>query len=403
MVNTGLNFFRHQVSKQKRRFMEKGYDLDLSYINDRIIAMGFPSTDMEKYYRNSYKDVKKFLDEFHDKKYKIYNLCCERKYDHSLFEGRVTEIDIKDHNAANFHFLWKFVLDAAEWLDEDPENIIAVHCKAGKGRTGLVISCFLIYYFKLNITTAISTFDSARTYNNAGVTIPSQLRYISYFDRMVKGENPYQITKNITNGNLFGALLFIETIEVYNTNLDNINSLYFILEHFSFNNKVKIEKKEKEVKKESESSYESSQSNNILEVSDTGALKMEDNEINHYPKDFIPLTSQLPEIYHFYTTKKKRLMYKKELLGNELIHVFKCGTEIRIAPCYDIKLTVKYNKKEFVTCWFHTGFIKFNELRLNKFELDSTGKFYKDIHHTKINKDFRVILKFRTFVETEQP
>jgi hypothetical protein len=36
---------RAMVSKKKKRFVDValGVDLDLSYINDRIIAMGFPS------------------------------------------------------------------------------------------------------------------------------------------------------------------------------------------------------------------------------------------------------------------------------------------------------------------------------------------------------------------------
>ena len=53
------------VSKKKRRFVDKQFNLDLSYIGDRIIAMGFPAENMEAMYRNSLEEVKKFLDDKH--------------------------------------------------------------------------------------------------------------------------------------------------------------------------------------------------------------------------------------------------------------------------------------------------------------------------------------------------
>ena len=40
--------------------------------------------------------------------------------------------------------LLKFVDDVREWLEKDSSNVIAVHCKGGKGRTGTMISTWLL-------------------------------------------------------------------------------------------------------------------------------------------------------------------------------------------------------------------------------------------------------------------
>lgn len=46
------NYIRNLVSKKRRRMLVAGYDLDMTYITDRILAMSFPAERMRAMYRN---------------------------------------------------------------------------------------------------------------------------------------------------------------------------------------------------------------------------------------------------------------------------------------------------------------------------------------------------------------
>lgn len=62
---------RGLVSKKKKRFTEDGFDLDLTYITPRIIAMGFPSSGMEGIYRNPLPEVQRFFSKRHANHHKV--------------------------------------------------------------------------------------------------------------------------------------------------------------------------------------------------------------------------------------------------------------------------------------------------------------------------------------------
>ena len=159
----------------KKRFMEDGFDLDLTYITNQIIAMGFPAEGLAGQYRNNMSDVQKLFNTKHKDHYKIYNLCSELSYDHKKFDNHVIRYGFNDHNPSPFNMIFDIVQDIHKWLDIDSLHVAAIHCKAGKGRTGFIISNYLLYN-KLCTTApqALDYFATKRTYDGAGVTIPSQ-------------------------------------------------------------------------------------------------------------------------------------------------------------------------------------------------------------------------------------
>ena len=65
------------------------------------------------------------------------------------------------------------------------DNIVIVNCNAGKGRTGTSIACFLMYSgLSENAEDAITYYGWQRFEHGRGVTQPSQLRYIRYFEKV---------------------------------------------------------------------------------------------------------------------------------------------------------------------------------------------------------------------------
>uniref|UniRef100_A0A2I2YIR8 Uncharacterized protein n=1 Tax=Gorilla gorilla gorilla TaxID=9595 RepID=A0A2I2YIR8_GORGO len=125
---------RRLVSENKRRYTRDGFDLDLTYITERIIAMSFPSSGRQSFYRNPIEEVVRFLDKKHRNHYRVYNLCSERAYDPKHFHNRVGRIMIDDHNVPTLHEMVAFTKEVNEWMAQDLENIVAIHCKGGKNR-----------------------------------------------------------------------------------------------------------------------------------------------------------------------------------------------------------------------------------------------------------------------------
>jgi len=151
--------------------------------------MGFPSEKGEAFYRNPMPEVYRFFETLHQNNYYIYNLCAEKEriYDPSKFHGRLKHFPFYDHNAPPINLIAECCIDIHAWLQEDEEHMVGIHCKAGKGRTGLIICCYLL--FDGTCTTseeALVYYGNKRCKDGKGVTIASQKRYIRYYERVLR-------------------------------------------------------------------------------------------------------------------------------------------------------------------------------------------------------------------------
>eukprot|EP01120_Amphizonella_sp_Union-15-10_P011593 TRINITY_DN4958_c0_g1_i1.p1 TRINITY_DN4958_c0_g1~~TRINITY_DN4958_c0_g1_i1.p1 ORF type:complete len:136 (+),score=4.91 TRINITY_DN4958_c0_g1_i1:60-467(+) len=127
-----LNFLRSQVSQDKKRFKDGHFDLDLTYIRPNIIAMGYPASGVEATYRNSLTSVAEMLNTKHPDSYLVFNLS-ERPYDSTLLNGKVLDIGFPDHHAPPISLIFKLMMLIHSWLTFKSDNVVVVHCLAGRG------------------------------------------------------------------------------------------------------------------------------------------------------------------------------------------------------------------------------------------------------------------------------
>eukprot|EP01023_Acetabularia_acetabulum_P050073 TRINITY_DN5384_c0_g1_i1.p1 TRINITY_DN5384_c0_g1~~TRINITY_DN5384_c0_g1_i1.p1 ORF type:complete len:553 (+),score=81.58 TRINITY_DN5384_c0_g1_i1:162-1820(+) len=239
VINKGPNFVRRIVSKGKRRFVQNGFDLDLAYVTDRIISTSFPATGTQALFRNSMNEFAAFMRMYHAENFRVYNLCSESKYHPSMLDSRVVRYPCDDMQPPSLEVLTQVVTDIQNFLEEDPEHIIAVHCKAGKGRTGVVV-CAALLQMQIckTVHEALDLFAHRRTKNGKGVTISSQRRYIHYYNQLLNKTSPTQQEASWKGSNI----LSLKLVNIVKMIQQNANSS-FSVEMFNRNIETKLQQR----------------------------------------------------------------------------------------------------------------------------------------------------------------
>lgn len=332
-----------------------GYDLDMSYITDRVLAMSFPAERMRAMYRNPLWQVKSVLDMRHLEHYKVYNLCIEEHYDPAQFYGRVEEYPFDDNHVPSLEMIKDFCESVNSWLTRDPKNIVVIHCMAGKGRTGLMVSSYLTYC-GMSADEALQLYADRRTTNNEGVSIPSQRRYVGYWESLLSvprgaGYGPPKVTLPQPCSRELRRIRLYDTV--------NIDTVFFVISELQeIPNEVYRPSVEvcrsccREVKK----GYQRTNSpryyiSTIPQDDEDG----EQSEIEE-PRVVVQMDTESPAIYqkscldHYFdkpikVTGDVRVIFYEKMIGGRLFY-----------------------------CCFNTAFIRNSLLQLTVNELDKVGK-----------------------------
>lgn len=188
------------VSYPRNQYTHDGHDLDLAIITDKIAVMSLPATTFpQTLYRNQLHKVKEFLDSryIQDSKpqWKVFEFRAEGAgYEDSAFEGKVAHFPFPDHHPPPFALLPRIVDAMHEHLSQAGVPLAVLHCKAGKGRSGLATCSYLVAWAGWDEADARRLFTEKRMRPGfgEGVSIPSQQRYLTYVQKWTKaGKQPY--------------------------------------------------------------------------------------------------------------------------------------------------------------------------------------------------------------------
>ncbi|XP_062900049.1 tensin-3-like isoform X2 [Mobula hypostoma] len=183
--------FSHNSSQsvESGHIMEEGYELDLTYITERIIAVSFPAGCSEDTYFHNLQDVTRMLKSKHGDNYLVFNLS-ERRYDLSKLNSKVMDVGWPDLHAPPLDKMCTMCKAMETWLNNDPLHVVVIHCRGGKGRIGVVISSYMHFTnISASADQALDRFAMKKFYDDkvSALMQPSQKRYVHFFNGLLSG------------------------------------------------------------------------------------------------------------------------------------------------------------------------------------------------------------------------
>ncbi|XP_072009226.1 tensin-3 isoform X2 [Engystomops pustulosus] len=233
------------------RIMEEGYELDLTFITERIISVSFPSGCSDETYLHNLQDVTQMLKSKHGDNYLVLNLS-EKRYDLSKLNAKVMDVGWPDLHAPPLDKMCTICKAMESWLNSDPLHVVVIHCRGGKGRIGVVISSYMHFTnVSASADQALDRFAMKKFFDDKVSLLmqPSQLRYVNFLNGLLSGTEKMNATPlflhhvilhgipNFDTGGLFRpfikiyqAMQPVYTSGIYNVGPENQNRLSIAIE-----------------------------------------------------------------------------------------------------------------------------------------------------------------------------
>ncbi|XP_059706604.1 tensin-3 isoform X8 [Haemorhous mexicanus] len=169
--------------------MEESSELDLTYITERIIAVSFPAGCSEETYLHNLQEVTQMLKSKHGDNYLVLNLS-EKRYDLGKLNPKIMDVGWPDFHAPLLDKLCTICKAMESWLDNDPQHVVVIHCRGGKGRIGVVISSYMHFTnVSASADQALDRFAMKKFFDDkvSALMQPSQRRYVQFLSGLLSG------------------------------------------------------------------------------------------------------------------------------------------------------------------------------------------------------------------------
>ncbi|ERE90717.1 tensin-3 [Cricetulus griseus] len=169
--------------------MEDSHELDLTYVTERIIAVSFPARCSEESYLHSLQEVTRMLKSKHGDNYLVLNLS-EKRYDLTKLNPKIMDVGWPELHAPPLDKMCTICKAQESWLNSDPQHVVVIHCRGGKGRIGVVISSYMHFTnVSASADQALDRFAMKKFYDDkvSALMEPSQKRYVQFLSGLLSG------------------------------------------------------------------------------------------------------------------------------------------------------------------------------------------------------------------------
>uniref|UniRef100_A0A8C2ZAP9 Tensin 1b n=1 Tax=Cyclopterus lumpus TaxID=8103 RepID=A0A8C2ZAP9_CYCLU len=181
-------------SQSVAQAMEESYEVDLVYITERIISVCFPAAADERTYTTNLKEVATMLRSKHGelllRKTTKQRPVTAYHINAPLLPPQVVEFGWPDLHAPALDKICSMCKAIDTWLNGDPRNVVVLHNKGNRGRTGVVVAAYMHYSnISASADQALDRFAMRRFYEDKALPVgqPSQIRYVRYFNGLLSG------------------------------------------------------------------------------------------------------------------------------------------------------------------------------------------------------------------------